>query len=89
MNKDRAAGTIDKVVGTAKRKAGEWTGDTPLQAKGIAQQLKGGFENALGKAKDAIDEANKKVDIHAEISLSIQQQMSKAPRAIASDVPLF
>lgn len=89
MNKDRAVGTIDKVLGTAKRKAGEWTGDTPLQVKGIAQQLKGGLENALGKAKDVIDEANKKVDIHAEISLSIRQQKLKTPRTMASDISLL
>ena len=46
MNTDRVKGTIDEVVGSAKRKAGELTGDTPLQIKGIAQQAKGTTETA-------------------------------------------
>jgi uncharacterized protein YjbJ (UPF0337 family) len=58
MNKDRVIGTIDEAVGSAKRKAGNWTGNTPLQVKGMAQQVKGKLENTLGKAKDAIREAN-------------------------------
>ncbi len=58
MNKDRVNGTIDEVVGCAKRKAGNLTGNTPLQLKGMAQQVKGKLENALGKAKDAIRETN-------------------------------
>jgi uncharacterized protein YjbJ (UPF0337 family) len=53
MNNDRIKGTIDEVVGSAKRKAGGLTGNTPLQVKGIAQQVKGKLENALGKVKDA------------------------------------
>jgi uncharacterized protein YjbJ (UPF0337 family) len=58
MNKDRVNGTIDELVGSTKRKAGELTGNTPLQIKGIAQQAKGKIENALGKSKDAIRESN-------------------------------
>jgi uncharacterized protein YjbJ (UPF0337 family) len=58
MNNDRVKGTIDEVVGSAKRKAGGLTGNTPLQVRGIAQQVKGKLENALGKTKDAIHEAN-------------------------------
>jgi uncharacterized protein YjbJ (UPF0337 family) len=54
MNKDRVKGAIDEVVGSAKRKAGELTGDTPLQIKGIAQQVKGKLENTWGNAKDAV-----------------------------------
>ncbi|MFZ1939776.1 MAG: CsbD family protein [Terracidiphilus sp.] len=54
MNKDRVNGTIDEAVGTAKRKAGQWTGNTPLQVKGMAQQIKGKIENTMGKAKDAV-----------------------------------
>jgi len=58
MNKDHVNGAIDKLVGSAKRKAGELTGDTQLQVKGIAQQVKGNLENAWGNAKDAVREAN-------------------------------
>lgn len=58
MNNNRVNGTIDEVVGSAKRKAGKLTGNAPLQVKGIAQQAKGKIENALGKTKDAISETN-------------------------------
>lgn len=58
MNQDRAKGILDEAVGTVKRKAGELTGDTPLQIKGIAQQVKGKLENAWGKARDAVKETN-------------------------------
>jgi uncharacterized protein YjbJ (UPF0337 family) len=34
------------------------TGNTPLQIKGIGQQVKGKVENAWGKAKDAVNAAN-------------------------------
>jgi uncharacterized protein YjbJ (UPF0337 family) len=54
MNKDRVNGTIDEVVGSAKRKAGKLTGNTPLRVKGIAQQVKGKLENTVGKAKDVV-----------------------------------
>jgi uncharacterized protein YjbJ (UPF0337 family) len=58
MNKNRVNGTIDEVIGSAKRKAGKWTGNTPLQVKGVAQQVKGKLENTLGKAKDAVRGTN-------------------------------
>jgi len=54
MNKDRVKGTIDEVVGSTKRAAGQLTGNTPLQVRGIAQQVKGKLENTLGKAKDSV-----------------------------------
>jgi uncharacterized protein YjbJ (UPF0337 family) len=54
MNRDRVNGTIDEVVGSAKRKAGKLTGNTPLRVKGIAQQVKGKLENTVGKAKDVV-----------------------------------
>jgi uncharacterized protein YjbJ (UPF0337 family) len=58
MNKDRVNGTIDQVVGNAKRKAGDLTGNTKLKVEGITQQVKGNLENTLGKAKDAVHNAN-------------------------------
>jgi uncharacterized protein YjbJ (UPF0337 family) len=57
LNEDRLKGALDEVVGTIKRKAGELIHDIPLQAEGIAQQVKGKLENTLGKAKDAVREA--------------------------------
>jgi uncharacterized protein YjbJ (UPF0337 family) len=58
MNSDQVNGTVDEIVGSAKQKAGKLTGNTPLQVKGMAQQVKGKLENTLGKAKDAMQEAN-------------------------------
>jgi uncharacterized protein YjbJ (UPF0337 family) len=54
MNKDRVKGTVDVMVGSAKQNAGKLTGNTPLQVKGMAQQVKGKLENTLGNAKDAV-----------------------------------
>jgi uncharacterized protein YjbJ (UPF0337 family) len=58
MNKDRVKGTIDELVGCAKRKVGGLTGNTPLQVKGLAQQAKGKIENAVGKSRDAVHNPN-------------------------------
>ena len=58
MNKSRVKGAVDEFAGRAKQKVGKWTGNTPLQAKGIAQQVKGKLETAWGKAKDVVGEAN-------------------------------
>ena len=58
MNSNRANGTIDEVVGSAKRKAGKLTGNTPLQVKGTFQQVKGKLQNAVGKVQETVDEAN-------------------------------
>lgn len=55
MNTDRGKGTIDEFVGSAKRKAGELTGNTSLQVEGAVQQVKGKLENALGKVEDALE----------------------------------
>jgi uncharacterized protein YjbJ (UPF0337 family) len=67
MNKDRMKGTIDEVVGSAKRKAGELTGDTRLQVEGMAQQMKGKVENAWGKTKDVVREAIENTEVHADV----------------------
>jgi uncharacterized protein YjbJ (UPF0337 family) len=58
MNKNRVKGTIDELTGSAKRKAGEITGNTSLQVEGIVQQAKGKLETAAGKVEDAVDRAN-------------------------------
>jgi uncharacterized protein YjbJ (UPF0337 family) len=62
VNKDQVNGTIDEVVGNAKQQAGKVTDNTPLQVKGMAQQIKGKLENALGNAKDAVREANQEAN---------------------------
>ncbi|MDR3771808.1 MAG: CsbD family protein [Terracidiphilus sp.] len=40
MNKDRVSGTIDEMVGSARRKAGELTDDIQLRVEGAAQQVR-------------------------------------------------
>lgn len=58
MNEDRLKGTMDEVMGSLKQQAGKLTGNTPLQIKGVAQQVRGKIENTWGKAKHAVNEAN-------------------------------
>jgi uncharacterized protein YjbJ (UPF0337 family) len=53
MDKNRVKGTIDEVVGSAKRHVGGLTGNTKTEVEGAAQQLKGKVENTVGKVKDA------------------------------------
>ena len=74
MNSNQVKGSVDEVVGSIKRKAGELTGDTQLQIKGIAQQVKGKVESAWGDAKeeisDAADGSNVHVDTHIAVGLT-------------------
>jgi uncharacterized protein YjbJ (UPF0337 family) len=72
MNKDRAKGTIDEVLGSAKRKAGELTGDTQLEVKGMAQEVKGQIENAWGKAKEIVQEANEEAAVQNELRIKVE-----------------
>lgn len=62
MNSNRVNGTIDEVVGSAKRKVGNLSGNTPLQVKGTVQQVKGKLQNAVGKVQDAVDGANREAN---------------------------
>ena len=57
MDKDRIEGKMDDVKGRVKRQAGEWTGDSELQAEGAIDQAKGKAQNAWGKMKDAARES--------------------------------
>jgi uncharacterized protein YjbJ (UPF0337 family) len=76
MNKDRAKGTIDEVLGSAKRKAGELTGDTQLEVKGMAQEVKGQIENAWGKAKEIVQEANEEATVQDELRMRVELAVS-------------
>jgi uncharacterized protein YjbJ (UPF0337 family) len=71
MNKDRVKGTIDEVVGSAKRKAGEVTGNTRLQVEGMAQQVKGKVENAWGKTKDVACDAIENTEVDAKVHVKV------------------
>jgi uncharacterized protein YjbJ (UPF0337 family) len=72
MNKDRVKGTIDEAAGLAKRKTGELLGNTQLEVEGIVQQVKGKVENAWGKAKDAVDDANEEAAIQHETRIEVE-----------------
>jgi uncharacterized protein YjbJ (UPF0337 family) len=72
VNKDRAKGTIDEVLGSAKRKAGKLTGDTQLEIQGMAQEVKGRVENAWGKAKDVVQEANEEATVQDELRMRVE-----------------
>jgi uncharacterized protein YjbJ (UPF0337 family) len=76
MNKDRVKGTIDEMVGSAKQKAGNLTGDIQLQVEGMAQQVKGKVENTWGKAKDAVRDAKKEAGTQRPAPVSIKPQKS-------------
>jgi uncharacterized protein YjbJ (UPF0337 family) len=61
MDKDRVKGTIDEVVGNAKRHVGKLTGNTEIQIEGAVQQIKGKIENVVGKLKDAERDAEDQI----------------------------
>jgi uncharacterized protein YjbJ (UPF0337 family) len=76
VNKARAKGTIDEVLGSAKRKAGELTGDTQLEVQGMAQEVKGKVENAWGRAKEVVQDANEEAAVQDEMRLKVELQCS-------------
>ncbi len=60
MDRDRIAGAGNQVKGAVKEAAGKVTGDAKLQAEGVADKMKGKVQNAVGGAKDAIRDADKR-----------------------------
>jgi uncharacterized protein YjbJ (UPF0337 family) len=78
VNKDRVKGTIDEMAGSAKRKAGELTGNTQLKVEGMVQQVKGKVENAWGKAKDVVDDANQEAAIKHKTRTEVDLQCAAA-----------
>ncbi|MGA2808896.1 MAG: CsbD family protein [Terracidiphilus sp.] len=76
MNKDRVIGTMDQVVGRAKRKAGELTGDTRLQVAGMVQQVNGQVENAWGLAKDLVRDSKEGADLRQETRVEVERERS-------------
>ena len=61
MNKDTVKGKMKDLEGRFQRQAGEWTGSTEDQAKGIGKQIQGKAQNMMGKAKDAGKKATERV----------------------------
>jgi uncharacterized protein YjbJ (UPF0337 family) len=50
---NKAANKVTQVKGKIKKKAGQATGDTNLEAEGRAEQSKGDLKQAGEKVKDA------------------------------------
>ena len=48
---DRIEGKTNEVVGTARKKTGQLTGNKTMEAKGTVQQVKGKVQGIVGKAK--------------------------------------
>jgi uncharacterized protein YjbJ (UPF0337 family) len=67
-------GIIDEVAGSAKRKAGELTGNTQLQVEGIAQQVKGKAENAWGTTKDAVHDTIQDTEAHLDAHVTLKMK---------------
>ncbi len=84
MNKNRMNGTIDQVVGTAKRKAGSLTSNTKLEVAGIVQQAKGKVESALGTAQEAVGEAIAKTELHLDGHVTVGLKNSSAKAAFTT-----
>ena len=76
MNRDQVKGAIDEVVGSAKRAAGDLTGNTRLQVKGMAQQVKGKVEGAWGDAKDALRDAVENTEVHIDTQVKLSRKDS-------------
>ena len=78
MNKDHVKGTIDEVIGSAKRRTGELTDNSQLQVEGMVQQVKGTVENAWGKAKDVVHEANQEAEVKHDTRIKVKLECSAA-----------
>ena len=60
MDKDRVAGAVKQAKGAVKQAAGKVLGDGKMQAEGAAEKVKGKVQNAVGGAKDAVREADRR-----------------------------
>jgi uncharacterized protein YjbJ (UPF0337 family) len=78
MNKDHVKGTIDEVIESAKRRAGELTDNTQMQVEGMVQQVKGKVENAWGKPKDVVHEANQEAEVKHDTRIKVELECSAA-----------
>jgi len=81
MDKARIIGTIDEVLGQAKRTVGEWTGDATTFLDGSALELKGEVEITLGKQRDAARDAIERAAVAQEEELAAAAHASEVVRA--------
>ncbi|WP_336492142.1 CsbD family protein [Methylobacterium nigriterrae] len=54
VDKDRVEGSATNLGGKVKEGAGKLTGDEKLKNEGVADQVKGKVQNAVGGVKDAL-----------------------------------
>ena len=54
MDEDRIKGSANQAKGKIKEVAGKVLGDSKLQSDGVADQVKGKVQNAVGGIKDAL-----------------------------------
>jgi uncharacterized protein YjbJ (UPF0337 family) len=77
MDKDRVIGKINDVVGGAKRKVGNLTGDTRTQVAGAVQQAKGKVQNTWGKVKDAARDTQDSIKASHSATLNTDRENRK------------
>jgi uncharacterized protein YjbJ (UPF0337 family) len=77
MDKDRVVGTINDVVGGAKRKVGNLTGDTRTEVEGAVQQVKGKVQNTWGKVKDAARDAQDSIKASHQANPNLEHEHRK------------
>lgn len=63
MNKHQVEGRVDQAAGKVKEVAGRVVGNEDLEARGLADQVKGKAQSTYGDVKeDAKDSAKKAID---------------------------
>jgi uncharacterized protein YjbJ (UPF0337 family) len=77
MDKDRVVGTINDVVGGAKRKVGNLTGDTRTEVEGAVQQAKGKVQNTWGKVKDAARDTQSSINASHQANPNVEREHRK------------
>lgn len=61
MNNDKVKGKTNEMVGAARKKTGEMTGNESMESKGAAQEMKGKGQGMMGSAKDKVSDLKDKV----------------------------
>jgi uncharacterized protein YjbJ (UPF0337 family) len=54
VNKDRIKGSAEQAKGAVKETAGKVLGNKRLETEGKTDKIAGKFQNAVGRAKDAV-----------------------------------
>jgi uncharacterized protein YjbJ (UPF0337 family) len=60
MNKDQVKGTLKDSLGKVQEKAGHLVGSADQERKGIAKQVEGRSQKAVGNLKEAVKDASHK-----------------------------